>query len=94
MTSYNPKDWIQFIFFFSKGDTFRKLAPIMFLIGAYSAAIGYLEIEYWHLPDDSHVKNISMMHSMLGFVISLLLAAKPYTPFVEISGISNYLFNA
>ena len=81
MTSYNPKDWIQFIFFFSKGDTFRKLAPIMFMIGAYSAAIGYLEIEYLHLPDDSHVKNISMMHSMLGFVISLLLAYRTNTAY-------------
>ena len=81
MTSYNPKDWIQFIFLFSKGDTFRKLAPIMFMIGAYSAAIGYLEIEYWHLPDDSHVKNISMMHSMLGFVISLLLAYRTNTAY-------------
>lgn len=53
----------------------------MFLIGAYSAAIGYLEIEYWHLPDDSHVKNISMMHSMLGFVISLLLAYRTNTAY-------------
>ncbi|MCZ8229724.1 bestrophin family ion channel [Flavobacterium sp.] len=81
MTSYNPKNWIQFIFLFSKGDTFRKLAPIMFLIGAYSAAIGYLEIEYWHLPDDSHVKNISMMHNLLGFVISLLLAYRTNTAY-------------
>lgn len=81
MTSYNPKNWIQFIFLFSKGDTFRKLAPIMFLIAAYSAAIGYLEIEYWHLPDDSHVKNISMMHNLLGFVISLLLAYRTNTAY-------------
>ncbi len=53
----------------------------MFLIGAYSAAIGYLEIEYLHLPDDSHVKNISMMHSLLGFVISLLLAYRTNTAY-------------
>lgn len=51
------------------------------MIGAYSAAIGYLEIEYLHLPDDSHVKNISMMHSMLGFVISLLLAYRTNTAY-------------
>jgi hypothetical protein len=35
--------------------------------------LGFLEIEYWKLPDNSHVKNISIMHGMLGFVISLLL---------------------
>jgi len=81
MTSYNPKDWISFIFHFSKADTSRKLIPIMLIIGIYSALIAYLEIEYWHLPDDSHVKNISMMHNMLGFVISLLLAYRTNTAY-------------
>ena len=81
MTSYNPKDWISFIFQLSKGDTFRKLIPMMVIIGIYSGAIGYLEIEYWHLPDSSHVKNISIMHGMLGFVISLLLAYRTNTAY-------------
>ncbi|MCI9845060.1 bestrophin family protein [Flavobacterium pectinovorum] len=81
MTSYNPKDWFSFIFHFSKADTFRKLIPVMFFIGIYSAGIAYLEIEYWELPESSHVKNISVMHSMLGFVISLLLAYRTNTAY-------------
>ena len=81
MTSYNPKDWISFIFNISKADTFRKLTPMMFLIGLYSAVIAYLEIEYWDLPNDSPVKNISIMHGMLGFVISLLLAYRTNTAY-------------
>ncbi|MGO4903961.1 bestrophin family protein [Flavobacterium sp. W20_MBD1_R3] len=81
MTSYNPKDWISFIFHLSKADTFRKLIPMMLIIGLYSGVIGYLEIEYWHLPDSSHVKNISIMHGMLGFVISLLLAYRTNTAY-------------
>ena len=81
MTSYNPKDWISFIFHLSKADTFRKLIPMMFIIGFYAAGIAYLEIEYWRLPDDSHVKNISIMHGMLGFVISLLLAYRTNTAY-------------
>ncbi|MDD2821916.1 MAG: bestrophin family ion channel [Flavobacterium sp.] len=81
MTSYNPKDWISFIFHLSKADTFRKLIPMMFIIGIYSGIIAYLEIEYWHLPEDSHVKNISIMHGMLGFVISLLLAYRTNTAY-------------
>ena len=64
MTSYNPKDWLNFIFNINKADTFRKLIPMMMIIGIYSGAIGYLEIEYWQLPKDSPVKNISVMHSM------------------------------
>jgi ion channel-forming bestrophin family protein len=81
MISYNPKDWITFIFRFHKADTFRKLMPLMIFIGSYSAIIAYLEIEYWHLPDDSHVKNISIMHGMLGFVISLLLVFRTNTAY-------------
>jgi putative membrane protein len=81
MTSYNPKDWFDFIFNISKADTFRKLIPMMIIIGIYSGSIAYLEIEYWELPDDSHVKNISVMHSMLGFVISLLLAYRTNTAY-------------
>ena len=81
MTSYNPKDWISFIFQLSKADTFRKLIPMMVIIGIYSGIIAYLEIEYWHLPEDSPVKNISVMHGMLGFVISLLLAYRTNTAY-------------
>jgi putative membrane protein len=81
MTSYNPKDWFDFIFNISKADTFRKLIPMMIIIGIYSGSIAYLEIEYWELPEDSHVKNISVMHGMLGFVISLLLAYRTNTAY-------------
>ena len=81
MTSYNPKDWISFIFQLSKADTFRKLIPMMVIIGIYSGIIAYLEIEYWRLPEDSPIKNISVMHGMLGFVISLLLAYRTNTAY-------------
>jgi putative membrane protein len=53
----------------------------MIIIGIYSGSIAYLEIEYWELPEDSHVKNISVMHGMLGFVISLLLAYRTNTAY-------------
>jgi ion channel-forming bestrophin family protein len=81
MVQYNPKDWITFIFRFHKSDTFRQLLPMMVFIGFYSAGIGYLEIEYWKLSEDSHVKNITIMHGMLGFVISLLLAYRTNTAY-------------
>ncbi len=62
-----------FIFRFHKADTFRKLLPIIAVICLYSGAIAWLEMEYWILSENSHVKNIPIMHGMLGFVISLLL---------------------
>ncbi len=81
MTSYNPKDWFAFIFNISKADTFRKLIPMMMIIGIYSGIVAYMEIEYWQLPQESPVKNISVMHGLLGFVISLLLAYRTNTAY-------------
>ncbi|MFV8335543.1 bestrophin family protein [Flavobacterium sp. RSP29] len=81
MVSYNTKDWFTFIFRFHKADTFRTLMPIMFAIGLYSGIIGYLEVEYLKLADDSYVKNITIMHGMLGFVISLLLVFRTNTAY-------------
>ncbi|KDN56490.1 bestrophin family protein [Flavobacterium seoulense] len=81
MISYNPKGWTAFVFRFHKADTFRQLSPLLIAIAAYAAAIAYLELEYWDLPDESHVKNISMMHGILGFVISLLLVFRTNTAY-------------
>lgn len=81
MVQYNPKDWITFIFRFHKSDTFRQLIPMMVTIGLYSYIVAYLEIEYWQLSEQSHVKNITIMHGMLGFVISLLLVFRTNTAY-------------
>ena len=81
MISYNTKDWFTFIFRFHKADTFRTLFPIMLAIGVYAAIIGYIEVEFWKLAEDSYVKNITIMHGMLGFVISLLLVFRTNTAY-------------
>lgn len=81
MISYNTKDWFTFIFRFHKADTFRQLLPIMFAIGIYSGIIGFLEVEIWKLTETSYVKNITIMHNMLGFVISLLLVFRTNTAY-------------
>jgi len=81
MQSYNPKEWFSFIFQFHKGDTFRKLLTTMTVIALYCAVVAYLETEHFALPETSHVKNISIMHTMLGFVISLLLVFRTNTAY-------------
>lgn len=81
MISYNTKDWFTFIFKFHKADTFRTLFPIMTAIGLYSGIVGYMEVEFWKLSDTSYIKNITIMHSMLGFVISLLLVFRTNTAY-------------
>ncbi len=81
MIQYNPKDWIIFIVRFHESDTFRKLTPMMILIGLYAAGIAYLELEYWQLSEKSHLKNIPLMHTTVGFVLSLLLAYRTNTAY-------------
>lgn len=74
MISYNPKIWFAYIFRFHKSDSFKELFPILLIIAAYSGIIAYFEMEYFKLDENSHVKNLSVIHTTLGFVISLLLA--------------------
>ena len=81
MISYNPKEWFTFIFRLHKADTFRKLFPLMVGIAAYSAFVAYLEIEYWRLSDNSHIRNIPVMHNLLGFAISMLLVFRTNTAY-------------
>jgi putative membrane protein len=54
---------------------------MMIFIGLYSGGIAYVELNLWQLKDTSVVKNISIMHGMLGFVISLLLAYRTNTAY-------------
>ena len=74
MITYNPKDWFTFLFRFHKSDTLRKLFPLMIAVGIYSATITWLLLDYIHLPDSSVIHKTSVVHSTLGFVLSLLLA--------------------
>lgn len=81
MITYNPKDWFTFIFRFHKGDTFRRLIPLMLGIAVYSGFIAYLELEYWKLSEKSYVRNLSLLHNLLGFVLSLLLVFRTNTAY-------------
>ncbi len=81
MINYNPKDWFTFIFRLHKADTFRKLFPMLLAIGFYAGLIAYLEVEIFQLNENSHVKNIPVMHGMLGFVISMLLVFRTNTAY-------------
>lgn len=81
MISYNPKNWAVFLLDFPKSDTFRKLFPLMIAIGLYSWLIAYLEIEYFHLLQNSHLRNVSVLHNLLGFAISILLVFRTNTAY-------------
>jgi Predicted membrane protein len=73
MITYNPKDWFTFIFRFHKADTLRKLLPMMIGISLYCGFIAFLELEYLGWSKTHWVSNITIMHTLLSFVISMLL---------------------
>ena len=77
MVTYNPKDWFHLIVQFHKSDTFRQLIPAMLGIGAFSAVIVVLEINYFQWT----FKNSSIVHSILGFVLSMLLVFRTNTAY-------------
>ena len=81
MIRYNPKEWFTFIFRLHKADTFRQLTPMMLSIALYVGVVALLEIEVFNLGKDSHLINITVMHGMLGFVISLLLVFRTNTAY-------------
>jgi putative membrane protein len=81
MVTYNPKEWFKPLYQFHKADTFRKLFPMILLIGIYSTGIAFLELEYLELSDSSKIKNIPLMHNLLGFAISMLLVFRTNTAY-------------
>lgn len=81
MINYNPKEWFTFIFRLHKADTVRKLFPMFIALAVYSALIAVLELEVFKLSQNSDLKNISLMHGLLGFVISLLLVFRTNTAY-------------
>ena len=53
----------------------------MLFIGLYTYGVGYLELEYWNMSERNPLSNITVMHTMLGFVISLLLVFRTNTAY-------------
>lgn len=73
MVYYNPKDWFKPLFEFHKADTFRKLLPLLGIIAVYTGIVSFLEIKYLKIGDQTYIRNIPVMHQLLGFAISMLL---------------------
>lgn len=81
MISYQPKEWIKFIFTAKRSDTIRQLVPFMLILAIYSLVVAYLELYYWQLSADNQLKNITVTHSLLGFVLSMLLVFRTNTAY-------------
>lgn len=77
MITYNPKDWFSLIVKFHKSDTFRVLLPVIVSVGIYAGVVVMLEVHFLHTES----KNPTAMHSILGFVLSMLLVFRTNTAY-------------
>jgi putative membrane protein len=76
MQAYNPKDWFKLIFNFHKSDSFRLLIPGIIGLSVFTGVLCYLQVE-----ECIKLRNTMVMHSTLGFVISLLLVFRTNTAY-------------
>jgi len=77
MVTYDPKSWWGLIFQFHKSDTFRRLLPAMLSVALFNALIAYLEHRFF----GNTLQGTSLVHSLLGFIISLLLVFRTNTAY-------------
>lgn len=81
MKVYNSKHFLKILFSLHKTDSLKVLFPSMVLVGLYSYGVQYIEVEYFKLSEKSSVSNVGMIHSLLGFVLSLLLVFRTNTAY-------------
>ena len=81
MIAHDPKTWFLNPFHFHRSDTLRRLFPWILSICLYAWLVAWVEMEYLQLSEDSRLRNISIMHTLLGFVISFLLVFRTNTAY-------------
>lgn len=81
MIQYNPRTWFRHIFLFHKSDTLRILWPEIIIIGFYTWGLTYLALHFFSPPTIAYFKNAVSIHSLLGFVIGLLLVFRTNTAY-------------
>ncbi len=81
MISYNPKQWLRAFFNIHRADTVRKMFPFLVGMALFSWLVAYLEIQHFRFSQGSYLKNVSVLHTLLGFAISLLLVFRTNTAY-------------
>lgn len=80
MITYDPRNWFKALAL-HRSDTFRKLLPLLLLVGLFTLGVGWLEVKHLKMSSSSLVSNLPIMHSILGFAISMLLVFRTNTAY-------------
>lgn len=81
MTNYDPKDWFHYIFNLNRTDTFKKLVPMLICLALFSVITTFLVVDFLELSQENPLKNLIVIHNLLGVVLSLLLAYRTNTAY-------------
>ncbi len=81
MINYNTNEKIRDLVQLKKSDTFRRLIPAIIAVCCYTGFIVYLEIYWLKIPETSPLKQFTTFHTLLGFVISMLLVFRTNTAY-------------
>jgi ion channel-forming bestrophin family protein len=80
MITYDSRNWFKALAL-HRSDTFRKLLPLLLLVGLFTLGVGWLEVKHLKMSSSSLVSNLPIMHSILGFAISMLLVFRTNTAY-------------
>ncbi len=89
MIEYDNKVWFRHILQFHKTDTFRILLWEMVIVAVYTAVVAAIEIHFLRElrmgsggeAVEKALKDTTIMHSILGFVLSLLVVFRTNTAY-------------
>jgi putative membrane protein len=81
MRSYDPKEWKTIVLDFHKSDSLRKLLPLLIAAGIYTWAFAFIERRYITSSGRDFLSSISVVDTILGFVISMLLVFRTNTAY-------------
>lgn len=80
MITYDSRNWIAALAL-HRFDTVRKLFPFLIVVALFTWVVGYVETAYLRLSRNDAVSNLPVMHSLMGFAISMLLVFRTNTAY-------------
>ena len=81
MKYYNTKNWLGILFKIGKSETIKKLIYPIFFMMIYASLVAYIELTVLDIHENSFLKDLSLIYSLLGFVLSLLLVFRTNTAY-------------
>ena len=81
MKYYNTKNWLGILFKIGKSETIKKLIYPIFFMTIYASLVAYIELTVLDIHENSFLKDLSLIYSLLGFVLSLLLVFRTKTAY-------------